>query len=235
MVGILGATGSGKSTLVALIPRFYDPQEGVVRIDGHDARSLDRRELRRQVDRLPGELSLRGTIRENIAFGHPDATDAEVEEPPGTPTSMTSSPPGAWLPDARWRARADASGGQQQRVAPARALLTDPRILILDDCTSSLDTRTEHRIQTRLASTWRAHHLHHRPARFSVARADRIFVLENGVIVEEGAPDQLLRNPDSLFARLLRLQEQAEAAPANPVCLRPPPGKSTGIPSEVKR
>jgi len=211
-VGILGATGSGKSTLVALIPRFYDPQEGVVRIDGHDVRALDRRELRRQIGIVFQESFLfTGTIRENIAFGHPDATDAEVEEAARKADIhdfVASLELGYQTPVGE--RGLTLSGGQQQRVALARALLTDPRILILDDCTSSLDTRTEHRIQTRLASYMAGRTTFIIAQRASsVARADRIFVLENGAIVEEGAPDDLLRNPESLFARLYQLQEQA--------------------------
>ena len=205
-VGILGATGTGKSSLVALIPRFYDPQEGAILIDGRDVRAYDRRELRRQVGMVFQESVLfSGSIRENIAFGRPEATDEEIENaarhadlhdfaaalPEGYETQIGER--GLTL-----------SGGQQQRVALARALLMDPRILILDDCTASVDTHTEERIQRALAAFMFGRTtfvIAHRAS--SVAHADRILVLEEGRIVEDGPPAVLAVRPGSLYAHLL--------------------------------
>ena len=151
-VALIGPTGSGKSTITNLIPRFYDPASGVVRIDGHDVRSLTLASLRKHIGTVLQDPFLFGvTIAENIAYGMPEATpdaivaaakaarahDFIMEFPAGYETVVGER--GVTL-----------SGGQKQRVAIARALLYEPRILILDDSTSSVDTETEHLIQQAL-------------------------------------------------------------------------------------
>jgi ATP-binding cassette subfamily B protein len=196
-VAILGTTGSGKSSLINLIPRFYDANSGAIIIDNHDVRSVTLDSLRSQIGIVLQETTLfSGTIRDNIAYGRPDASDAEVLE-------------------AAKRAQADAyiqelpqgydtivgekgvglSGGQRQRIAIARALLLDPKILILDDSTSAVDAETEFKIQQALDDL-----MHNRTSfviaqRISTVRnADVILLLDGGKIIGQGSHDDLLRD-----------------------------------------
>lgn len=212
-VGILGPVGSGKSSLAALIPRFYDPDSGRVLIDGHDVRDLDPRELRSQVGVVFQESFLfSGTVRENIAFGAPDASEEEIRSAARDAAILEfidDLPDGLDTPIGERGMRL--SGGQQQRIAIARALLTDPRILILDSCTSSVDTYTEYLIQQALAKLMHGRTtivIAHRAS--SLAGADRVIVLEEGRIVQEGRPVELARQRDGLFALLDRLQRDLE-------------------------
>ncbi|HEX6970849.1 MAG TPA: ABC transporter ATP-binding protein, partial [Limnochordia bacterium] len=195
VIGLLGPTGSGKTTLVSLIPRYYDVTAGRVTIDGHDVRSLSLSDLRRQVAIVFQETFLFSTtIRENIGFGRRDASfdeivaaaklaqahDFIVELPDGYDTVVGERGLGL-------------SGGQKQRIAIARALLADPRILILDDATASVDMETEHSIQTALSALMRSRTtfiIAHRIA--SVRAADEILVLDGGRIVERGRHEALL-------------------------------------------
>ena len=154
VIALLGPTGSGKSTIISLIPRFYDPTSGCVKVDGQDIRQFTLNSLRSQIGIVMQETTLFATtIRENIAFGSPDATEENIIEAAKAAQAhefIMSMPRGY---DTHVGERGlTLSGGQKQRIAIARALLTDPRILILDDATSSVDTGTEHEIQRRLST-----------------------------------------------------------------------------------
>ena len=194
-IALLGATGSGKSTIVALIPRFYDATAGKVMIDGIDVRDVTLDSLRRQIGVVFQETTLfSGTIQENIAFGNPDATMAEIEEVARAAEAqdfITSFPLGYDTPVGE--RGTTLSGGQKQRIAIARALLLDPRILILDDATSSVDYETEHRIQVALERLMEGRTnfvIAQRVA--TVLNADQILVLDNGEIVGRGTHEELL-------------------------------------------
>lgn len=195
LVALIGPTGSGKTSLVSLIPRFYDVTRGEVLIDGCDVRKLDLVSLRKQIGIvLQTSLLFSATIRENIAYGRPGAGEAEIvaaakaaqahdfilEMPQGYDTLVGER--GVTL-----------SGGQRQRIAIARALLMDPRILILDDSTSSVDTETEHLIQKALDKLMEGRTTFVIAHRLStVRRADVILVMDQGRIIERGAHEQLL-------------------------------------------
>ena len=188
-VALVGETGAGKSTLAKLVARFYDPQRGRVLVDGHDLRDLRAQALRSQLGIVPQEGFLfSGTIRENIAFGRPDASDEEIDAAAravGAGAFIDRLPTGSTPRSAS--AASQLSAGQRQLVAFARALLAEPRILILDEATSNVDVRTERVIEEALERL-----LHGRTAiviahRLStIRRAGRIVVLEHGRIAESG-------------------------------------------------
>ena len=194
-VAIVGHTGAGKSTLVSLVPRLMDPSAGSVRLDGIDLRELDPADLRRHIGFVPQETFLfSATIAENIAFGVENASEAQIRraaELAGLASDIESFPEGyATMVGERG---ITLSGGQKQRTAIARAILRDPRILILDDALSSVDTLTEERILTHLAGVMRGRTvvlISHRVS--TVRQADRIIVLERGAIVEQGTHAELL-------------------------------------------
>ena len=194
---LLGSTGSGKTTIINLIPRFYDVSEGAVLIDGHDVRDVTLESLRRQIGIVLQETTLfSGTIRENIAFGRPNASDAEIiaaAKAAAAHEFITSFPDGY---DTRVGERGSTlSGGQKQRIAIARALLMDPRILILDDSTSSVDVKTEYEIQQALDKLMRGRTSIVIAQRISTVRnADQILVLDKGEIVACGVHEELLEN-----------------------------------------
>jgi len=218
-VALLGATGSGKSTLVNLLPRFYDVTAGSVLVDDHDVRTVTLESLRRQIGIVLQEVRLfAGTVRENIAYGRPDASSDEVERaaraaqadafirqlPEGYDTTLGER--GVTL-----------SGGQRQRVAIARALLVDPRLLILDESTSAVDTLTEAAIRGALDKLrrTRAHTVFIIAQRVSTVRhADLILVMENGRIAARGTHETLLRE-SPLYNAILgsQLQNGADDAP----------------------
>ncbi len=219
VVALIGPTGSGKTTLVHLIPRFYDPTEGRVLLDGHDLRTLHLPTLRRQIGVvLQTSLLFSTTIRENIAYGRPEATEEEIlaaakaaqahefilRLPQGYDTEVGER--GVTL-----------SGGQRQRIAIARALLMDPRILILDDATSSVDTETEHRIQAALFRLLEGRTTFIIAQRLAtVKRADLILVLDGGRIVQQGTHEELLAQGGlyrEIYDLQLRPQEEGEPAP----------------------
>ncbi len=207
-IALLGATGSGKSTIINLLPRFYDPTEGRITVDGHDLRDLKVESLRRQIGIVLQETTLfSGTIRENIAFGRPEAGEAEIIAAAKAAQAhdfITSFPEGY---NTHVGERGTTlSGGQKQRVAIARALLLDPRILILDDSTSSVDLATEALIQAALDK------LMERRTSFVIAQristvmsADKILVLDKGRIVAQGRHAELMEN-EPIYAEIYNSQ-----------------------------
>ncbi len=215
-LAVVGHTGSGKSTLVSLVPRLLDPTAGEVLLDGHDLRSLDPAELRRQIGFVPQETFLfSATIAENIAFGVERATDEQIRraaEMAGLSGDIESFPKG--YQTMVGERGITLSGGQKQRTAIARALMRDPKILILDDALSSVDTLTEERILTHLAGVMRGRTvilISHRVS--TVQQADRIVVLERGKIVEQGTHAELV-DAGGYYANLSQkqmLEEELEA------------------------
>ncbi|MBN1966085.1 MAG: ABC transporter ATP-binding protein [Anaerolineae bacterium] len=208
IVALLGATGSGKSTLVNLIPRFYDVSEGCLLIDGQDVRDLELTSLRRQIGVVLQEsLLFSATIRENIALGRPDVSQEEIEAAAKAANAhgfITGFPEG--YDTIVGERGVTLSGGQRQRIAIARALVLNPRILILDDSTSSVDTQTEHEIQEALARLMEGRTTFIIAQRLtSVQRADLILVLDNGRIAEQGTHRDLLAL-DGLYRDIYRLQ-----------------------------
>jgi ATP-binding cassette subfamily B protein len=195
-LALVGATGAGKSTFAKLVARFYDPQKGIVRVDGHDVREVQQRALRRQLGIVPQEGFLfSGSVRENVAFGRPEASTEEIEAAiaaVGATEFVAALPDG--LETQVGERGIQLSAGQRQLVAFARALLAEPRILILDEATSNVDVRTEKTIERGLE-----HLLHGRTAiviahRLStIRRAGKIVVLEHGQIAEQGTHDELIK------------------------------------------
>ncbi len=196
MVAILGATGVGKTTLVNLIPRFYDATGGAVRVQGTDVRALTQASLQGRVAIVPQEaLLFSGTVRDNIAYGKPNATDAEIEAAAQAAQAheFISQLPERYLASVAPRG-ANFSGGQRQRLCIARALLLEAPLLILDDSTSAVDIETEAKIQDALRARPGAGTVFVVAQRISsVLRADQIIVLERGRIVATGTHDELLQ------------------------------------------
>ena len=223
MIALLGRTGSGKSTIVNLVPRFYDVSTGAVEFDGRDVRDWPLEELRRQVAIVQQEVFLfAATLRENIAYGRPDATNEEIE---AAAMLARIHPFISRLPEGydTWVGErgANFSGGQKQRIAIARALLMDPRVLIFDDSTSSVDAATEFEIQQAMAALMKgrttfviAHRLR------SVREADQILVLDRGQIVQRGRHQQLL-DEGGLYREIydLELRDQESAAAGAPAAV----------------
>jgi ATP-binding cassette subfamily B protein len=194
-LALVGATGAGKSTFAKLVARFYDPQRGRVLVDGHDLRGVQQRALRRQLGIVPQEGFLfSGTVRENVAFGRPEASLEEIEAAIATvgASAFVAALPQGIETEVGERG-VQLSAGQRQLVAFARALLAEPRILILDEATSNVDVRTEKTIEAGLERL-----LHGRTAiviahRLStIRRAGKIVVLEGGRIAEQGSHEELI-------------------------------------------
>ncbi|HET7768295.1 MAG TPA: ABC transporter ATP-binding protein [Chloroflexota bacterium] len=220
-VALLGATGSGKSSIINLVPRFYDATTGRVLVDGHDVKSVTLESLRAQIGIVLQDTTLfGGTIRENIAYGRPDAPQEQVEGAARAAAAhdfILRFPQGYDTPVGE-RGQT-LSGGQKQRVAIARTLLLDPRILILDDSTSSVDAVTEHEIQRALDRLMEGRTSFVIAQRISTARnADLILVLENGQIAERGTHAELIER-SAVYADILssQLVEDAPIAAAEPV------------------
>ncbi|WP_461110665.1 ABC transporter ATP-binding protein [Streptomyces calidiresistens] len=194
-VAFVGETGAGKSTLVKLVARFYDPTSGAVLVDGRDVRDLDPTGYRRRLGVVPQESYLfAGTVRDAIAYGRPDATDAEVEAAARAVGAhdMIARLPGGYLHPIAERGR-NLSAGQRQLIALARAELVDPDILLLDEATAALDLATESLVNEatdRLAKRRTTLVVAHRLT--TAARADRVVVLDGGRVVEDGTHADLL-------------------------------------------
>ena len=213
-VALLGGTGSGKTTIINLIPRFYDVSEGQVLIDDWDVRDVTLDSMRRQIGIVLQETNLfTGTIRDNIAFGRPDATDAEVEAAARAAAAhdfIVSFPNG--YQTAVGERGTTLSGGQKQRVAIARALLTDPHILILDDSTSSVDVATEVLIQNALDRLMVGRTSFVIAQRIStVVNADQILVLDKGRIVDRGNHEELMQS-SAIYSDIYHSQLVEDAA-----------------------
>jgi ATP-binding cassette subfamily B protein len=194
-VALVGATGAGKSTMAKLLARFYDPTSGRILVDGHDLRDLASDSLRSQMGIVPQEAFLfSGTVRENIAFGRPDASEEQVREAAAAVGAQEFIAELSHGYDTEVGERgAQLSSGQRQLLAFARALIADPRILILDEATSNVDLHTEGRIEAglrRLLAGRTAIVIAHRLS--TIRQAGRIVVLEHGRIVEQGTHDELL-------------------------------------------
>jgi ATP-binding cassette subfamily B protein len=217
MIGVVGPTGAGKSTLINLVCRFYDVGDGAILVDGQDVRSFPVSEYRRNIGIVLQEPFLFfGTIAENIAYGKPGATPEEIIAAARAARAhdfILRLPDGY---DSIVGERGQTlSGGERQRISIARALLIDPTILILDEATSSVDTETEREIQAALDNLIRGRTtiaIAHRLS--TLHRADRIVVLERGRIAEVGHEDELLKSPGA-FARLHRAQLELARGPAS--------------------
>ncbi|MBQ2260634.1 MAG: ATP-binding cassette domain-containing protein [Loktanella sp.] len=207
-IALVGPSGAGKSTIIQLVQRFYDPQQGSVKLDGIDLRDLNRAEFRKHIALVPQDpVIFADTARENIRFGRPDATDAEVDAAAKAAAAhdfLTALPEGY---DSYVGERGVMlSGGQKQRIAIARAILRDAPVLLLDEATSALDAESEYAVQRAvedLAKSRTTLIVAHRLA--TVKKADRIVVFDAGRIVAQGTHDTLVAQ-NGLYARLARLQ-----------------------------
>jgi ATP-binding cassette subfamily B protein len=212
-VALVGATGSGKSTVAGLLARLYDPEDGRVLLDGHDLRELRLDDVRGAVALVFEETFLFSeSVRENVRVGRPDANDEDVRraaELAGAAEFIGELPDG--YETVLGERGFSLSGGQRQRIAIARAILADPAVLVLDDATSAVDATKEHEIRGALAEVMRGRTtlvIAHRPA--TIALADRVAVLEGGRIVDEGTHGELLRRSER-YRALLALESEAAA------------------------
>lgn len=217
-IALLGPTGSGKSTIVNLLPRFYDVTAGRILIDGQDVRDVTAESLRADIGIVQQDVFLfASTIRENIAYGRSGATDQEIEDAAKAARLhdfIMSQPDGyeTWVGERG----ATLSGGQRQRTAIARTLLMDPRILVFDDSTAAVDMRTEHQIQEALRELMRGRTTFVIAQRLrTVKEADQVLVMRNGEIVERGRHEELLAL-NGFYRQIydLELRDQEEAAAA---------------------
>ena len=210
VVALAGLSGSGKSTIAALVPRLYDPASGAVKLDGYDLRDVTQESLRAHLGTVPQDTTLfHGSVRANIAYGRPDATDAQVREAAQRANAenfILELPQGYDTQVGERGCRL--SGGQRQRIAIARALLRDPKVLILDEATSSLDAESERLVQDALDTLMQGRTtliIAHRFA--TIWRANKIIVLENGYIAEAGTHAELLAK-QGLYNKLYQMQAE---------------------------
>jgi subfamily B ATP-binding cassette protein MsbA len=208
IVAIVGPSGVGKTTLVNLIPRFFDPTSGHIEVDGYKITEVNLRSLREQIGLVPQETFLfGGTIRENIAYGRPNAkkTDVEKVAKAAFAHKFIKALPNGYDSEAGERG-VRLSAGERQRIAIARALLKNPRILILDEATSSLDTESEHEVQAALDVLMKGRTTFVIAHRLStIQKADRILVLHEGKIIEDGTHQELMAR-EQMYYRLWSLQ-----------------------------
>jgi ATP-binding cassette, subfamily B, bacterial len=208
-IALVGYSGAGKSTIVQLLMRFYDPMRGQIRIDDQDLSAYPLSSLRSMIAVVPQEVMLfGGTIQENIAYGRPDATEAEIREAARKANALQfiDSFPDKFQTVVGERG-VKLSGGQRQRVAIARAILKDPKILILDEATSSLDAESEQLVQSALDELMKNRTtivIAHRLA--TIRKVDTIYVIREGQIVESGSHDELALIANGLYANLIKLQ-----------------------------
>jgi ABC-type multidrug transport system fused ATPase/permease subunit len=212
-IAIVGPSGAGKTTLVSLLLRFYQPDTGILLFDDKNANSIPLSQLRKQMALVPQDVLLfGGTILENIAYGKPHASQIEIEEAAKKANAheFIMGFPQAYQTVVGERG-IKLSGGQRQRIAIARAILKDPVILILDEATSSLDSASEALVQDALFNLMQnrtsfviAHRLS------TIRNADKIIVLEKGLVREEGTHQELLALEDGLYQQLNRLQFEYE-------------------------
>jgi ABC-type multidrug transport system fused ATPase/permease subunit len=208
-VAIVGPSGAGKSTLVSLLFRFYEPSKGIILFDGKDSKDFSISALRSQLAMVPQDVFLfGGTIRENIVYGNPSASDSEIIE--------AAKQANAWEYISAFPEKLDTivgergvqlSGGQRQRIAIARAVLRNPKILILDEATSSLDSESERLVQDALEKLMKGRTslvIAHRLS--TIRQADKIIVLDKGRVVEEGSHNELVMLPEGLYKSLSELQ-----------------------------
>lgn len=213
-IALLGSTGSGKSTIISLVPRFYDPSEGRVLVDGTDVRKVTLHSLRSQIGIVMQDTTLfAGTIRENITFGNEQASEEEIIRAARAAQAHEFIIQSAQGYDTRVGERGvTLSGGQRQRLAIARALLMDPRILILDDATASVDAETEHLIQLAFQNLVRGRTTFVIAHRLSTVRnADQIIVMDKGRIQAMGTHETLLNSSRlyvEIYNRQLKRQEK---------------------------
>jgi len=208
-IALVGPSGAGKTTIVSLLLRFYDPDSGRVLIDGRDARDYPLRRLRDQMAIVPQDVLLfGGTVAENIAYGRPGASQAEIEEAARLANAhdfIAAFPEGYQTLVGERGIKL--SGGQRQRVAIARAILRNPSILILDEATSSLDSESESLVQQALDTLMQGRTsviIAHRLS--TVRRADCIYVIKEGEVVESGTHDELVARPGGVYRTLSELQ-----------------------------
>ncbi len=208
-IALVGYSGAGKSTIVQLLMRYYQPKEGKILVDGQDIQKFDITAYRQNIAVVPQEVMLfGGTIRENIAYGKPNATDKEIMEAARKANALEfiSSFPEQMETIVGERG-VKLSGGQRQRIAIARAILKDPKILILDEATSSLDAESEKLVQEALDGLMENRTtiiIAHRLA--TVRNVDCIYVIKDGVILETGTHEELVMNENGLYAGLIKLQ-----------------------------
>jgi len=214
-IAILGATGSGKSSLIYLVPRFYDIQSGSIKIDGEDIREFKLDSLRRQIGVVLQDVFLfTGTIKENIAFGKPDASMEEIVQAAKSARIhdfIESLPSGYDTPVGE--RGVTLSGGQKQRITIARALITNPRILIMDDSLSFVDAKTEQEIQSAIEEVTKTRTTLMIAQRFSTIKtAEKILVLENGSVAEFGSHEELMAN-NGVYKKVYETQFVQKASP----------------------
>jgi ATP-binding cassette subfamily B protein len=211
MIGLVGRSGSGKSTLIKLIMRFYDVDAGGILIDGVDIRQLKHDEFHRRVAVvLQDSFLFNGSIAENIAFARPDATHAQIVQAAVAANAheFIMRLPNGYDSQVGERG-AKLSGGERQRIAIARALVTDPKILILDEATSSVDTETEQKIQQALERLVKGRTTIAIAHRLSTLRyANRLLVLEEGKVKETGTHDELMAKEDGVYRKLVNIQTE---------------------------
>ncbi|MEU0172761.1 ABC transporter ATP-binding protein [Streptomyces massasporeus] len=233
-LAVVGSSGSGKSTVSLLLPRFYDVTRGAVLVGGHDVRELTTQSLRAAIGLVPEDSFLfSDTVRNNIAYGHPEATREEIEKAARAAQADRFI---AELPDGYDTTVGEhgltLSGGQRQRVALARAILSDPRLLVLDDATSAVDARVEHEIHEALKGVMRGRTtllIAHR--RSTLNLADRIAVLDGGRLADIGTHEELQRRSD-LYRRLLT--DPDELGAVSPGHIRPAcPEEDTSVRDEL--